>query len=242
MMRMSRLAALTLVLAAPSALAAKDQVAHVYGPPPTWEAYRQLAEADIARRLVDPDSAKITWLGQYRKDEWKPFLQGRVAGYIACGTVNARNRMGGYAGAVSFVVVIDYGRVLFAELDSRGGGMVAESCNKALAAGVFPPLPADENGASLSDATTSATTSATTTAGSSGLTLRTMPDGAYITAVTPGSPAAAAALAPGMVIASVNAIPLAGMGDAMGRIVDAAGPGATLTLIGGKAITLGKKP
>ncbi len=88
----------------------------------------------------------------------------------------------------------------------------------------------------------SATTSTTTTAGSSGLTLRAMPDGAYITAVTPGSPAAAAALAPGMVIASVNAIPLAGMGDAMGRIVDAAGPGATLTLIGGKAITLGKKP
>lgn len=69
-----------------------------------------------------------------------------------------------------------------------------------------------------------------------------MPDGAYITAVAPGSPAAVAALAPGMVITSVNAIPLAGMGDAMLKVVDAAGSNAALALIGGRTIKLGSKP
>lgn len=228
-------AALTLV-AAPAV--AKDKVEHLYGPPPAWEHYRTIAEADIAHRLVDPESARITWLGQYHKGEWKPFMQGRVAGYIACGTVNGRNRMGGYAGAVGFVTVIDYDRVIFAELDTRAGGMIAESCNKALAAGLLPSLP-EPAGTTASPA---AGSSATTVTSASGLTLRAMPDGAYITAVAPGSPAAAAALTPGMVITSVNAVPLGNMGDAMLKVVDAAGSNAALTLVGGRTIKLGSKP
>lgn len=229
-------AALTLI-AAPAA--ARDKVEHLYGPPPEWEQYRSIAEADIARRLVDPESARITWLGRYHKGGWKPFLQGRVAGYVACGTVNGRNRMGGYAGAVSFVTVIDYGRVIFAELDTRAGGMIAESCNKALAAGLLPPLPdpTDTSASPPAGGSPSATIS-----NASGLTLRAMPDGAYITAVAPGSPAAAAALAPGMVITSVNAIPLAGMGDAMLKVVDAAGGNAARALVGGRTIKLGSRP
>jgi hypothetical protein len=234
------IAALAIALAATPALSAAEKAAHVYGPAPTWEEYRILAEADIARRLVDPESARITWLGEYHKGEWKPFLQSRVAGYIACGSVNARNRMGGYAGAVSFVVVIDYGRVLFADLDPRGGGLVAESCNKALLAGMLPPLSAATAG--VSGSTTTAPGSATATISTTGLTMRTMPDGAYIAAVAPGSPAAAAGLSSGMVITSVNAIPLAGMGDAMLRVVDAAGAKAELAIIGGKTVKLGARP
>ena len=229
-------AALTLI-AAP--VIARDKVEHLYGPAPTWAQYRIIAEADIARRLVDPESARITWLGQYHKGVWKPFLQGRVAGYVACGTVNARNQMGGYAGAVTFVTVIDYDRVVFAELDTRAGGMIAESCNKALAAGLLPRLPETANTTALCAAGSSP---AATTSNSSGLTLRAMPDGAYITAVAPGSPAAAAALTPGMVITSVNAIPLAGMGDAMLKVMDAAGGNAALALVGGQIIKLGRKP
>lgn len=232
------LIAAALTAAAP--VMAKDKhPEHLYGPPPAWEQYRTIAEADIARRLVDPESARISWLGQYHKGEWKPFMQGRVAGYIACGTVNGRNRMGGYAGAVSFVTVIDYDRVIFAELDSRAGGMIAESCNKALAAGVLPPLPEPAGTTALS---TAGGSGAATTSSVSGLTLRVMPDGAYITAVARGSPAAAAALTPGMVITSVNAIPLAGMGDAMLKVVDAAGSNAALALVGGRTIKLGNKP
>lgn len=69
-----------------------------------------------------------------------------------------------------------------------------------------------------------------------------MPDGAYVSAVAPGSPAATADLKPGMVISSVNAIPLAGMGDAMVRVIDAAGPTAELTIVGGRSFNLGKRP
>lgn len=239
MTRLRNIIALTFAVAASSPLIAREKVAHVYGPAPAWDAYRQIAEADIAARLVDPESARISWLGQYHKGEWKPFLQGRVAGYVACGTVNARNRMGGYAGAVSFVVVIDYDRVLFAELDSRGGGLIAESCAKALAAGMLPPLPPTAPAATL---LANSDTAVPPAPNATGLTVRAMPEGAYITAVRPGSPAAAAALTPGMVIATVNAIPLAGMGDAMLHVVGAAGNTASLGMVGGRTVTLGAKP
>lgn len=228
----------SLALTAPPALA-RDKAEHLYGPPPTWEQYRRIAEANIARRLVDPESARITWLGQYHKGEWKPFMQGRVAGYVACGTVNGRNRMGGYAGAVGFVTVIDYDRVIFAELDSRAGGMIAESCDRAVAAGILPPLPIATGSTA---AAAGESTAETILSSASGLTLRAMPDGAYVSAVAPGSAAARAALKPGMVITSVNAIPLAGMGDAMLKILEAAGSKATLTLVGGKTLTLGERP
>ena len=68
-----------------------------------------------------------------------------------------------------------------------------------------------------------------------------MPDGAYVADVKAGSAAATAGLKPGMVIAAVNAIPLAGMGDAMLKVVDAAGADAALTVVGGKAVKLGAK-
>ena len=42
-----------------------------------------------------------------------------------------------------------------------------------------------------------------------------------------------------MVIGAVNAIPLAGMGDAMLKVVDAAGSVATLSIVGGKTLKLG---
>ena len=72
-----------------------------------------------------------------------------------------------------------------------------------------------------------------------GLAVHAMPEGAYIAAVTAGSIAEKAGLKPGMVITSVNAIPLAGMSEAMTRVVDAAGTAATLTLVGGATIRLG---
>lgn len=239
MRRMMNIAApLALLLSAAPAAAADKAAEHLYGPAPSWEQYRKIAEADIAGRLVDPDSARISWLGQFHKGEFKPFLQSRVAGYIGCGTVSARNRMGGYAGAVSFVVVIDYDRVLFADLDRRSTGMIAEQCNQALRAGLLPPLPADGEATGMAPAALSSTAA---TSAVSGLTLRAMPDGAYVTAVKAESPAATAGLKPGMVIASVNAIPLAGMGDAMLKVVDAAGADAAFTVVGGKAVKLGAK-
>lgn len=237
-MKVSRILAAGLLLLGSTAMAAaagaKDKKPeHVYGPPPAWERYREMAEAAIKGRLIDPESARIEWLGQYQKGGFKPFLEGRVFGYAGCGTVNARNRMGGYVGRTSFVVVIDNDRVLFAEIDSKPGGMIADQCGAAVRAGLLAPLPAPGTTATAVAAPANART---------GLTLRAMPDGAYIAAVAPISPAATAGLKPGMVIASVNAIPLAGMGDAMLKVVDAAGTSAALAIVGGKTVTLSAQP
>ena len=213
----------------------------MFGPPPDWATFRQMAETDVAARLIDPESARFSWSGGYYKGAFKPFLSARVTGYVACGLVNAKNRMGGYTGYGSFVVVIDYDRVLYAEVDrGTGVGLIGMACGKAQQQGLIPPLPAGAAG-TTSTGTAAGSTDATVTSASSGLTLRAMPDGAYVSAVATGSPAAAAGMKPGMVVTSVNAIPLAGMGDAMLKVMDAAGAGAALTLVGGTAVRLGSR-
>jgi len=241
--RLTSAAGLILLASTTTATVAQSrdkQPEHLYGPAPAWEQYRKLAEADIRDRLIDPESARLEWLGQYHKGEFKPFLQARVHGYVGCGTVNSRNRMGGYVGRTNFVVVIDYDRVLFAEIDKRPGGMIADQCTAALRAGLFAPLPGTSGAAPASMGAAAGATPAANAA--TGLTLRAMPDGAYVAAVAPASPAGAAGLKPGMVIASVNAIPLAGMGDAMLKVVDAAGANASLAIVGGQTVTLGAQP
>jgi hypothetical protein len=243
---MSRAAALLLLacstLSGAATAADKQKLEHVYGPPPSWEEYRHVGEAAIAARMIDPESARITWMSGIHKGEFKPFLEPRIGGYVACGTVNAKNRLGGYTGATAFVVVIDYGRALFADVDRRPGGLYDQTCARAITTGLFPAPPPDASSArdtasspTVPDPNPSAPLANVTT----GLALRAMPDGAYVVAVVPGSPAATAGLKPGMVIASVNAIPLAGMGETMGRVVDAAGNSAALTLVGGNTIKLG---
>jgi hypothetical protein len=236
------LAAAALLMAAAPAAADKPKVDHVYGPEPSWDEFRQIAEAAITARLIDPDSARITWLSGIHKGDIKPILSPRIAGYVACGSVNAKNRLGGYTGGSVFMVVIDYGRALFVDMDHHATGSYDEACAKALNTGLFPPAPPDAGSSRLrAGFATTASTSADEAplANAAGLALRAMPEGAYVAAITPGSPVQLAGLKPGMVITSVNAIPLAGMGEAMRKVVDAAGSAATLTLVGGTTIRLG---
>lgn len=97
---------------------------------------RQLGEAAIRGRLIDPSSAQFEWPHGFIEATWKPLLQRRVSGWVTCGFVNAKNRMGGYTGASPFVVVINGGVVTFADMDGQGGmGVVAAGCSKA----AFPP-------------------------------------------------------------------------------------------------------
>ena len=244
---MSRLAFITasaaalLALTAPLPVRAAPKAEHVYGPEPDWAEYRRLAEAAIAARLIDPESARFTWLTGMHKGGIRAFLSGKVEGWAACGTVNARNRLGGYTGATVFMVAIDNGRVLGTAMDTRAGGMYESACAKALDTGLYPPPPPETPAytAAQGRAPVSADAPPSPVTTASGLMLRAMPEGAYVTAVTPASPAAAAGMKPGMVVASVNAVPLAGMGEAMIKVVDAAGSGATLAIIGGATIRLG---
>lgn len=202
---------------------------HAYGPVPEWTSFREIAEKAISARLVDPESARITWLSGFRKGGFKPLLERRVFGYVACGEVNARNRMGGYVGATTFIAVVDNGRAVFADADRRSGGMYATMCAKEIAEGRFPTVPAEAP---------STGSDALPVASPAGLIVRAMPDGAYVSAVTAGSAAAVAGLSPGMVITAINGLSLAGMDEAMIKVVAAAGAGASLTIAGGKTITL----
>jgi hypothetical protein len=103
---------------------------------------REAAEQAIRSKLVDPSSAEFSWPNGFTNGTWKPLLQKRVEGWITCGEVNAKNRMGGYAGRSSFVVVLseDGQSVIFSEFDDYRsgsfGGLVAAQCRKS--ASFFP--------------------------------------------------------------------------------------------------------
>jgi hypothetical protein len=97
---------------------------------PDWRLFRRNAEKSLTGRLIDPDSARIEWPFGFTYGTWKPVLAKRVEGYWTCGLINARNRMGGYTGATSFVVVLDRGgNVLFADMGSgKDFDIVASQC------------------------------------------------------------------------------------------------------------------
>jgi hypothetical protein len=197
-----------------------------YGPEPTWERYKELAEAAVRARLIDPDSANFTWTGGYLKRGFTPLFSKRIYGYSTCGIVNSKNRLGGYVGRTMFVVVIDYDRVLYTELGKPGGyDMLSEACEKA------PPLPP------ISDMPTAAAPDQGASGHAIGFTIQPMPEGAYVTSVTPGSAAAQAGLTAGMVIASVNDISLAHMGTAIKQLLDGVRGRISLSIVGGKLIS-----
>lgn len=232
---------------APSLVSAGPPTPHIYGPAPDWTTFRRLAEQSVAAQLLDPESARFSWTTGYYKGDFKPFLSPRVAGYVACGLVNAKNQMGGYSGYGSFVAVIDNDRVLYADVDHGSGvGLVGSACIRAKQQGLFPQLTPEEMGADLDHAAPSegragSPPDAVLTSAGTGLTLRAMPEGAYVTGVQDGSVAAAANIKPGMVITMVNGVALTGLSDAAPKVVDAAGPTASLTLVGGTVVKLGGK-
>lgn len=218
---------LTVALMPASAAAKKAEApAYEYGPAPDWNEYKALAENAVRQRLIDPGSAEFSWNYGYYKSYWKPLLQGKVFGYVACGQVNARNRMGGFAGRNYFAVVIDRGSVRFVELGDGGPyDLVAMGCTKAVQRGVFPALPAMASAPSPAEPQL-------------GYAIKPMAEGAYVSVVTPGSAADKAGLQPGMVITAVNGVSLTGMGETMPRIIAAASGRVTLALIGGKQIVI----
>ena len=76
------------------------------------------AEAAVKAELVDPDSAKFTWTSG--NPVYGPFQElgtPKYTGWIICGTVNAQNSFGGYAGKSTVVAIVD---------DSGGANAVIE--------------------------------------------------------------------------------------------------------------------
>lgn len=97
------------------------------GPRPTIETAQPLIEAAIKSRLKDPDSARFEW----------PYAFGRTSaalspnapdGWFTCGSVNAKNAYGGYAGKTAVMVVISNGQVISAQMDDGRYHRVANQC------------------------------------------------------------------------------------------------------------------
>ena len=109
-------------------------------------AFREAGEAAVRAQLVDPGSAQFEWPYKFVNGYWKPFLEKRVQGYVTCGFVNARNRMGGYAGRSAFVVVLSAERTpLLVNMDSGTDkyGLIGAQCEKA-ASTFLPPAPIED--------------------------------------------------------------------------------------------------
>ena len=119
---------------------AQDVVELSHAPEPDWGAMKKAAEDDILARLVDPDSAKFDWRYGFVLGVWSPkWARTSTRGYFTCGTVNSRNRMGGYGGPSSFVALFDGigSRLWWTLVDSQATPhLIAMECERM--AGQFP--------------------------------------------------------------------------------------------------------
>jgi hypothetical protein len=195
------------------------------GPDPTWERAVPLAEAAIKNGLIDPSSAQIEWPYNFTSGTLKGLLGKKRAGWITCGWVNAKNRMGGYTGKVWFLVMINAGVVTEAEIGTTDGvdvasatcpNLVKQGFLKPAPAAVPAPVPRSTPPLSAEAYTAAATASAQAAAarGGVGISFLPTPYGAMLSAVAPGSPAETANLKPGEVIESINGISIKGFDSA----------------------------
>ncbi len=79
-------------------------------PPATHPNWGELGERGIEiikAQLFDPTSAQITWTSGFQWGFRKPLFGRSKWGWIACGSINAKNRLGGYVGAEGFLVFAD---------------------------------------------------------------------------------------------------------------------------------------
>ena len=211
-----------LILCLPAAmllLAADKTPAPDPGPDPTWERAVPLAEAAIKSDLIDPSSAQFEWPYNFSSGSLKGLLTKRRAGWITCGWVNAKNRMGGYTGRVWFIVVINNGVVTDSAVGTPDGiDYASATCPNLLKQGFLKPAPGPVPMAGATPAPSPEAFAAAADAGARGAAARggvgisfvPTPYGAMSAAVAPGSPAETAQLKAGEMIESINGISIKG--------------------------------
>lgn len=86
-----------------------------YGSRPGPE-HQQLIKDWFAERLIDPTSPLYTFREPVKGYIGKSPLYGTemTFGWVVCGTVNAKNRMGGYTGREIFFTIFNNGKLKFA--------------------------------------------------------------------------------------------------------------------------------
>jgi hypothetical protein len=194
------------------------------GQRPDWEAYKQIGTAALKASLLDPESARIEWPYVAVSGTLKAFLGKKRSGFFTCGLVNAKNRMGGYTGSAFFLIMIKNNQVVSLDVGQAGQiDTASASCPDYIKKGVFPlaanlaakaPTPAQAEP-------------------SLGLTIRAVPEGAYVSRVGAGTAAERAGLVPGMVISAINNLQLRGFDDAaIIRLFEASEGALSLSIVG----------
>lgn len=74
---------------------------------PNWAVIREQGESQLKNVLFDPSSAQIQYSSGFQWGFMKPIIGKRTHGWIACGSINAKNRLGGYVGAAGFFIFVD---------------------------------------------------------------------------------------------------------------------------------------
>lgn len=215
---------LAALFAGASAACAKDS--YVYGPAPDWSRYKALGEAAVRAKLPDPDHWAVEWPNGYVQASWHP----KQPGYFTCGQLRATAPVEGGYPTVNFVAVVDHEEVKTLEIsDKHSNSRINVICSALTARGRLPP-------AKLMEAPQEVTIA------SVGLTVRAMPEGAYVTAAAAGSPSQRAGLVPGMVITRANGNGLAGLGSAMAKVLDGDVPDLALETAVGEHFEVRRAP
>lgn len=220
------LVAIAMAFAAPSTAIAKDQ--YIYGPEPDWDRYKVVAEAAMRARLPDPDNYTLSWPNGYMQYHWDH--KGSFYGYLTCGEMRTLTPVKDRHPLTNFIIVIERDEVKTIDISGReGNSLVNITCQNFVRKGQLPPAKLMEVPKDLTIATL-------------GAKIRIMPEGAYVIQTVPGSLAARAAVAPGMVITRVNGIALAGTGTAMAKVLESDASALTLETAAGELILLKRAP
>ena len=78
--------------------------------------YEQIIKDYYAQSLFDPYSAVYTFVRVPMHGFAGNRLEGAEIGWVVCGTLNAKNRFGGFVGAKPFRVVIRYNQIVYQDL------------------------------------------------------------------------------------------------------------------------------
>lgn len=106
-MRNDLLALLVLTIVSSTPAHAKKEPPPLPSPKPDFAKVRETVETSLKADLFDPSSAQITYTSGFQWGYAKPLIGRRTWGWIACGALNAKNRLGGYVGAQSFWMMSD---------------------------------------------------------------------------------------------------------------------------------------
>lgn len=177
---------------------------HVYGPKPDWSEYKALAEAALRAKLPEAEKWRVEWPYGYMPGRWRH--KGKFYGYMSCGMLRADTPVNGRA-LMQFMAVIDHGQVQIVDISTKErNSLVNVWCGELISRGFMPPASQIET--------------AELPITRLGLTIRPMAEGAYVVSAADDMPARAAGIRSGTVLTRANGISLAGMGSAIGKLLE----------------------